>query len=123
MPYTKRSAVAVVLAATVAGTVTAAENRTIRGDVVAPGCAVDVPPDTPGESPAARTMRCARRGDQMAIQTSDGLYLVEGDYAANNNAKLLDFVGKPVEAKGNVTERDGTKTINIAAMVVQKVEK
>ena len=98
----------------------AAENRTVRGEVVAPWCAATDAPDAPRESPAARTMRCARRGDPMAIQTSDGLYLVAGDYTANRNAKLLDFVGKPVEAKGNVTDTEGTKTINVAAMIVTK---
>ena len=65
-------------------------------------------------------MRCAKSGEPMALQTIDGLYLVEGDYTANRNAKLLDFVAKKVEAKGSVTERDGKKTINIAAMMVVK---
>jgi hypothetical protein len=113
---TSIAAIAMVLA--VSGAMPLAENRTIRGEVVAPGCAADAAPDAPPESPAARTMRCARRGDPMAILTSDGQYLVEGDYTANNNAKLLDFVGKPVEAKGNVTESEGRKAINIAAMIV-----
>jgi hypothetical protein len=68
-------------------------------------------------------MSCARAGNQMAILTGDDVYLVDGDYTANRNAKLLDFVAKRVEAKGNVTERDGKKIINIAAMRVQKAEK
>lgn len=56
----------------------------------------------------------------MAIQTSDGLFFVEGEYAANNNAKLLDFVAKTVEAKGTVTHRDGKTMINVAAMMVAR---
>jgi hypothetical protein len=122
LPHLTPLVAAVVFACACSVAMAEAENRTVRGEVVAPGCAADDAPDAPRESPAARIMRCARRGDQMAIQTSDELYLVEGDYAANSNAKLLDFVGKPVEAKGNVTEKDGRKAINIAAMIVAKPE-
>ena len=32
-----------------------------------------------------------------------------GDYAANKNAKLLDFVAKNVVVTGEVTEKDGVK--------------
>ncbi len=121
-PVTSSIATAVIVLATCA-LPGAAEYRTVKGEVVAPSCTVDEAGGSATESPAALTMRCARRGVQMAIQASDGLYLVEGDYAANHNAKLLDFVAKKVEAKGSVTERDGKKIINVAAMMVQKVEK
>ncbi|HUU33460.1 MAG TPA: hypothetical protein VMW48_05315 [Vicinamibacterales bacterium] len=100
--------------------VSAADYRTVQGELTAPSCTPAEVPEVAGESPAARTMRCARQGLPMAIQTADGLFLVEGDYAANNNAKLLDFVAKPVEAKGQVTEREGRMTITVAAMVVRK---
>ena len=56
----------------------------------------------------------------MAILTNDAVYLIEGDYAANKNAKLLDFVAKKVEAKGTVAEKEGKMTINVAAMAVAK---
>ena len=98
----------------------AAEYRSVKGEVVAPSCTVDDAGGPARESPAARTMRCARRGVPMAIQTSDGLFFVEGDYAANNNAKLLDFVAKTVVAKGTVTDRDGKTMINVAAMMVAR---
>jgi hypothetical protein len=65
-------------------------------------------------------MTCARNGDPMAVLTDDAVYLIEGSYAAEKNAKLLDFVAKKVEAKGTITERDGRKYLNIAAMMVQK---
>ena len=65
-------------------------------------------------------MTCARDGNQLAILTSDAVYLVEGDYAANKNARLLDFVARQVEAKGDVTEKDGTLTLNVASMMVVK---
>ncbi len=115
--------IAVLIVVAMGALPNAAEYKTVTGELVAPACTRDEADGPATESPAARTMRCARRGVQMAIQTSDGLYLVEGDYAANNNAKLLDFVAKAVEAKGSVTERDGKKIINIAAMMVQKAEK
>jgi hypothetical protein len=56
----------------------------------------------------------------MAILTADAVYLVEGDYSANRNAKLLDFVGRKVEAKGSVSERDGTQRFTVASMAVAK---
>lgn len=55
----------------------------------------------------------------MAILADDGLYLVEGDYTANRNLKLLDFVAKKIIAKGTVTERDGQKYLRVVAMTVQ----
>ena len=65
-------------------------------------------------------MACARKGEQMAILTADAVYLIEGDYAANNNAKLLDFVSRQIEAKGNVTVKRGAQVINVASMAVVK---
>ena len=56
----------------------------------------------------------------MAILTTDAVYLVEGDYAANDNAKLLDFVGRQIEAKGNVIQKHGTLRINVASMALVK---
>ena len=53
---------------------------------------------------------------QVGILTADAVYTVTGDYAANNNAKLLDFVAKNVVAVGEVTEKDGVKSINIKSI-------
>ena len=41
-------------------------------------------------------MVCAKKGQPVGILTADAIYTVTGDYAANNNAKLLDFVAKNV---------------------------
>ncbi len=111
-----RSGIVIGLAIAMVGVVDAADYQTVLGELTAPSCAVT---ELTGESSAARTMRCARQGVPMAIQTSDSLLYVEGDYTANNNAKLLDFVAKPVEAKGEVTERDGRMTIKVAAMAAR----
>ena len=68
---------------------------------------------------APRAMNRAKEGRHMAILADDGLYLVEGDYTANRNLKLLDFVAKKIIAKGTVTERDGQKYLRVVAMTVQ----
>jgi hypothetical protein len=39
-------------------------------------------------------MVCAKKGQPVGILTADAIYTVTGDYAASNNAKLLDFVAK-----------------------------
>ena len=68
---------------------------------------------------APRAMDRAKEGRPMAILADDGVYLVEGDYTANRNVKLLDFVAKKIIAKGTVTERDGQKYLRVVSMTVQ----
>lgn len=112
-------AVALVLLAPVAP-VRAADVTTVKGEVVDVECAVTKGPAGKGESHAACAMSCARTGAPMALLTADALYLIDGSFTADSNAKLLDFVGRAVEAKGTITERDGKLHINVAAMMVQK---
>jgi hypothetical protein len=45
--------------------------------------------------------------------TADAIYTVTGDYAANNNAKILEFVAKHVEVSGRRHRKDGQKMIAI----------
>ncbi len=97
-----------------------ADNRTVKGEVIDLACSISKGDGGKGEAHAACAMACAKRGNQMAILTSDAVYLVEGDYAANSNAKLLDFVARQVEAKGDVTATDGKMTINVASMALLK---
>lgn len=68
---------------------------------------------------APRAMERAKTGGPMAILADDGVYLVEGDFTANRNAKLLDFVAKKIIAKGTVSERDGKRYLRVVAMTVQ----
>lgn len=93
---------------------------TVRGEVVAVECALTEGDGGRGEAHAAHAMTLAKQGAAMAVLAEDGLYVVTGDYTANNNAKLLDFVAKRVEAKGTISERDGGKYVNVAAMAVLK---
>lgn len=112
--------IAAALIAAGPAVVSAVDYRTIQGEITAPACSAADVPDVPGESPAARIMRCARAGATLVIAAEDGTYAITGDYTANRNAKLLDFVAKPVEAKGQVTEHDGQRSINVAAMMVRQ---
>lgn len=98
----------------------AADVKTFKGEVVDRACALDKGAASRGESHAACAMTCAKNGDAMVFVTDDAVYVVEGSYTADRNAKLLDFIGKKVEAKGTLTDRDGAVFINIAAMMVQK---
>ena len=97
-----------------------ADNKTVTGEVIDLACSISKGEGGKGEAHAACAMACARRGNQMAILATDAIYIVEGDYTANNNAKLLDFVARRVEAKGNVVEKDGKMTITVASMAVVK---
>lgn len=107
-------------AAALAGPAAAADITTVKGEVIDLACSISRGEAGKGEAHAACAMTCAKRGNQMALLTADDVYVIEGDYAANGNAKLLDFVARLVEAKGTVIERDGRKAINVAAMMVQK---
>lgn len=111
-----------VVAAALAGSMRASEVTTVRGEVVDLACSVSRGASGTGESHAVCAMTCARNGNPMAVLTADAVYVIEGSYTADKNAKLLDFVARKVEAKGTITERDGTIYINVAAMTVQKDE-
>jgi len=97
-----------------------AEVKTVKGEVIDLECSLSKGAAGKGEDHAACAMGCAKNGDPMALLTDDAVYVIEGSYAADKNAKLLDFVARKVEAKGSITERDGKMYINVAAMMVQK---
>lgn len=98
----------------------AAGVTTVRGEIIDLACSLRKGAAGQGEDHAACAMGCAKNGDPMALLTADAVYVIEGSYAADTNAKLLDFVAKKVEAKGTITERDGRMYLNVAAMMVQK---
>jgi len=108
----------VAVAAFVAALATSlvAAPMTLKGEVVDMGCAVKKAPGGKGADHAGCAMACAKKGLPAGIMTADAIYKIEGDYAANNNAKLLDFVAKQVEVTGDVTEKDGQKIIVIKSI-------
>jgi len=105
-------ACAAVLAAVMSVPVLAAE-VTVKGEVVDMACATSKGAGGKGDGHAACALACARRGQPVGILNDEAIYEVTGDFAANNNAKLLDFVAKSVTVTGEVTEQDGKKLLNI----------
>ncbi|MEO6236617.1 MAG: hypothetical protein ABIQ52_06425 [Vicinamibacterales bacterium] len=93
---------------------------TVKGEVVDIACAKGKGDAGKGDAHASCAMACAKKGQPVGIMTADAIYTVTGDYAANNNAKLLEFVAKNVEVTGEVTEHDGMKMIAVKTIKVAK---
>ena len=95
---------------------TFAADMTVKGEVVDVACSVAKKEAGKGAGHANCAMVCAKKGQPVGILTADAVYTVVGDYAANNNAKLLDFVARNVVVTGEVTEKDGVKSINVKSI-------
>jgi hypothetical protein len=115
-----RMMVAVLATAFVASTSLIAAEKTVKGEVVDVACQVKKAPGGQGESHKGCAEACAKRGSQMGILADDAVYVIQGEYAADNNAKLLPFVAAQVEATGEVTEQDGKKVITVSSMKAAK---
>ncbi len=105
-------ACATVLAVAMAVPALAAD-VTITGEVVDIACATSKGEGGRGDGHAACALSCAKRGQPVGVLTDDAIYEVTGDFAANNNAKLLDFIAKVVTVTGEITEQDGKTLLNI----------
>ena len=93
-----------------------ASDMTVKGEVVDVACSTAKKDAGNGEGHADCAMVCAKKGQPVGILTADAVYTVVGDYAANSNAKLLDFVARSVIVTGEVTEKDGVKSINVKSI-------
>ena len=93
-----------------------AADMTIKGEVVDVACSVDKKDEGKGAGHAGCALSCAKSGQPVGILTADAVYTITGDYAANKNAKLLDFVAKNVIVTGEVSEKDGQKSINVKSI-------
>jgi hypothetical protein len=93
-----------------------AADMTVKGELVDVACSIAKKDAGKGSAHAACAMVCAKKGQPIGVLTADALYTVTGDYAANSNAKLLDFVAKSVIVTGEVTEKDGQKQINVKSI-------
>ena len=91
-------------------------DMTVKGEVVDVACSTAKKDAGRGAAHANCAMVCAKKGQPVGILTADAVYTVVGDYAANNNAKLLDFVARNVIAVGEVSEKDGVKSINVKSI-------
>jgi len=95
----------------------AGQEKTLRGAVVDLSCDADGK-NAPDHADCA--ISCAKRGQPLAVAATDGVYEITGKFAADKNAKLIEFVTKTVEVKGTVSEKDGKKTIDITAIAIAK---
>ena len=114
-----RNLVALIFGAVVVVTLAVpsfAADMTIKGEVVDVACSTDKKEAGRGAAQASCAMVCAKKGQPVGILTADAVYTVTGDYAANNNAKLLDFVAKNVIVTGTVSEKDGVRSMNVKSI-------
>jgi hypothetical protein len=93
-----------------------AQTTTITGEVVDVACAVKKAPGGRGADHASCALACAKKGLAAGVMTDNAIYTITGDYAADNNAKLLEFVAKRVTVTGTVTEQDGQKAIAVTSI-------
>ena len=68
-----------------------AESKTVKGEVIDVKCQTKKAENV-GSAHADCALSCAKRGATMGIMTPDGVYTITGDYTADNNKKLIDFV-------------------------------
>ena len=58
---------------------------------------------------------CAKKGQPLALLTSDGkVYTIAGDLAANNNAKLIPHISHTVAISGDTMDMNGKMMITAA---------
>lgn len=98
---------------------TAAE-VTLKGEVVDQACYLKDKTNMGADHKDCGTS-CVKKGQAAALVTAEGdVYTIAGSYAENKNAKLVDFVAKTVEAKGEVTEKDGKKVLTVTSLTAAK---
>ena len=96
-----------------------AETRTVKGEVIDVQCYAKKA-ENMGADHENCALSCAKRGAKMGVLTEDGIYVIAGDYTAENNKKLLPYVAKNVTITGDVTDQDGAKTINATKIETEK---
>lgn len=89
------------------------EEKTIKGEVIDLKC-------HQGKGHEACATSCVRRGEAAGIKVGDEIYMIVGDYTADKNAKLVEFVAKDVVATGEIGEADGHKTIKVSKIALAK---
>lgn len=92
------------------------KEKTITGVVIDAKC-------HHGKGHEACATACVRKGEAAGIQVGEEVYMIVGDYTADKNAKLVEFVAKDVEATGVIGEKDGHKTIAVSKIALAKADK
>ena len=90
----------------------AAQPRTLVGEVIDVRC-FEKDAANAGDAHVDCALSCARRGAVLGIRTADGVFVIVGDYTAEANKRLIEFVARTVEATGDIAERDGRRTIRL----------
>ena len=91
---------------------------TLKGEVVDQACYTKDKGNV-GDKHKDCGLTCAKKGSKLAFVTPEGqVYTIVGAYTENKNAKLLEanLFGVPVEATGEVTDKDGGKQIDVSAL-------
>ncbi len=97
-----------------------AEVKTVKGELVDQMC-YQKDKKNVGAAHKDCAATCAKKGQQVALLTSDGtLYEVKGDLAADNNAKLVPHMSHTVELTGDVTTEGGKNVINAKSLKMAK---
>ncbi len=96
-----------------------AETKTIKGEVIDVQCQAKKA-ENKGADHESCALSCAKRGAKMGVLTEDGIYVLAGDYTADQNKKLLPYVAKNVTVTGDVMEQDGQKTITATKIETEK---
>ena len=99
-----------------------AKEMTVKGEVVDLPC-FEGKGGARGEAHKSCALSCAKRGNQLAIveDGTNAVYAITGKYAAEKNEKLIPFVAEMVVAKGEVSEKDGKKWLDVSD--IKKAEK
>jgi len=114
--YLAIALIAMSVSFTVSASIRDDKEVTIKGEVVDQPC-YEGKNGARGEGHKACALSCAKRGNQLAIvDEKNNVYSITGDYSANKNEKLIEFVAETVEVKGVVTEKDGKKSIALSAI-------
>ena len=115
---------ATVLAFVVAlGAPAFAETKTVKGEIIDIQCYTKKDANV-GEAHKNCGTTCAKKGAALGVLATENgkpvVYTITGDYTANNNEKLVPHFAHMVEVTGEVTEKDGKKTIAVKDLKMQK---
>lgn len=112
-PYILSLAMAVFALAPASAQTAQDAEKTIKGEVIDIKC-------HKGKGHEACATSCVRGGQAAGIKVGDDVYMIVGDFTADKNAKLVEFVAKDVEATGKIGEKDGHKTIAVTKIALAK---
>lgn len=87
----------------------------VKGEVISIMCYEGHGKEGTGKAHLSCATTCAKKGYALGILTAEGeVYQIAGPLTADNSAKLQPFLATTVTATGEVSEKDGKKSIAIA---------